>query len=111
MIHCPPGSCLAGTRGMRDCSVQLADAELLTAHRENRREDVHRMRVRWRWRAYLGLNGVPEAKALLLSVVQGHVPVPAQKAFRLPDSLVGEPRHVHRLGPGEQGPAPGPGAG
>lgn len=83
---------------MRDCSAQLADAELLTAHRENRREDVHRMRVRWRWRAYLGLDGVPEPKALLLSVVQGHVPVPAQKAFRLPDSLVGEPRR----------PPPGP---
>jgi hypothetical protein len=48
---------------MRDCSAQLADAELLTAHRENRREDVHRMRVHWRWRAYLGLNGVPEPKA------------------------------------------------
>ena len=43
---------------MHDCSAQLADAELLTAHRENRREDVQRMRVHWRWRAYLGLNGV-----------------------------------------------------
>jgi hypothetical protein len=48
--------------GMHDCSAQLADAELLTAHRENRREDVQRESVRWRWRAYLGLNGVHEGK-------------------------------------------------
>jgi hypothetical protein len=40
------------------------------------------MRVHWRWRAYLGLNGVPEPKALLLSVVQGHVPVPADGLHR-----------------------------
>lgn len=88
---------------MHDCSAQLADAELLTAHRENRREDVQRLRVHWRWRAYLGLNGGPEAKALFLAVGQAHVPVPAQIAFHLPDSPVGEPRHVHRLCPGEQG--------
>jgi hypothetical protein len=69
------------------------------------------MRVHWRWRAYLGLNGGPEAKALFLAVGQAHVPVPAQIAFHLPDSPVGEPRHVHRLCPGEQGRRHCPGAG
>jgi len=68
---------------MRDCSAQLADAELVTAHRENRREDVQRESVHWRWRAYLGLNGGHEEKAIFLPVVQGHVPVPAQIAFHL----------------------------
>ena len=45
------------------CSARLADAELLAAHRENRREDVQRESVHWRWRAYLGLNRGPEPKA------------------------------------------------
>jgi hypothetical protein len=51
---------------MHDCSAQLADAELLTAHRENRRQDVQRESVHWRWRAYLGLNGGHEEKAIFL---------------------------------------------
>lgn len=76
---------------MHDCSAQLADAELPAAHCENRREDVHRMRVRWRWRAYLGLNGVPEPEALLLPVVQGHVPVPAQNGRVNPNWLRSSP--------------------
>jgi hypothetical protein len=52
--------------------LNLADAQLLTAHRENRREDVQRESVHWRWRAYLGLNGVQEEKAIFLPVGQGH---------------------------------------
>jgi len=66
----------------------LAAAELLTARRENRCEDIQRLRVGWRWRAYLGLNGCQQAKTLFLAGRQGHVAVSAQIAFHRPDSPV-----------------------
>jgi NADH-quinone oxidoreductase subunit B len=68
--------------------VRSANAKLLTAHCEDRRDGVQRMDADWRRRVYLRLNDRHEAKALFLAGTQHHVPVPPQIIFGPPDSLV-----------------------
>src|SRR5262249_55990628 len=61
--------------------VRLANAKLLTADCEDRRDDVHRMDAgRWR-RAYLSLNDRQQAEGLFLTGAQVHAPIPLQVIF------------------------------
>ncbi|MGE5133103.1 MAG: hypothetical protein ACM32E_09355, partial [Gemmatimonadota bacterium] len=66
----------------------LANAELLTADCEDRRDDVHRMDADWRRRAYLSLNDRQQAEGLFLAGAQGHAPIPPQVIFGPMDSPV-----------------------
>src|SRR5215467_13640597 len=68
--------------------LRSANAKLLTAHCEDRRDDVHRMDADWRRRTYLSLNDRHEAEGLFLADAQDHAPMPPQVIFGSMHSLV-----------------------